>query len=485
MAQRRPRANKATLADGFKKAAIRVSDRLDGHIRATSVGKEFQKSRIWTGDIEVDLNLRPTFGSRLTLVGNQHMGKTLKLYQLMSATQRTCRLCLTPILWFINDRSKESAQTCRCGENDGCSVTYFDQETEFDENWAAVHGVQLDAAVEGFTEEMEGLHVAPNAKFAICRVQTAEQASTMMEAIVEGGFCDLIGLDSIAALNPYERVQGKKQPGDQARAISRMTTSLIAAQAAAWIEEGVAPTFIATNQYRMDIAMMNPKADPRKAAGGNAYQYGNMQEWQIYSRYNSGESDRTMQHTYSDMRITAKKDKQGGATNSVANLRIFLKDFKKNRLEYKAGETDAPEKLFALVKEIAAETGDKRWYDKRSTKMTIFGRTFKTAQAVKEFLRRPDIAYMTTGLIASRVLDAAGRAHIRFEDLVYTPFKDEPMLELLDEAKGSIGEAAKRDVGARHWMDQLPKPKRGRGAGKKPAAKAEVETPEPEEPEAG
>lgn len=484
MASRRPREGKRTLADGLKVASVRVSDRLDGNIRATSIGKEFQKSRIFTGDPEIDLNLRPTIGGRLTLVGNPHQGKTLTLYRLMAAAQRTCRMCLTPIIHFIDDRNGKAEKTCRCGACDSMSATYFDIETEFDENWAGMHGVQLSAASDKFTEEMEGLHVAPDAKFAICRLQTTEQAATMMEAIVEGGYCDFIGLDSIAALNPYERKQGKKQPGDQARSISRLTGALVSAQAAAWIDEGVAPTFVATNQYRMDINMMNPKADPRKPTGGQAYQYGNMQEWQIYAKYNDNESDRTMQHTYSDMRITAKKDKQGGSTNSVANVRVFLKDYKKNRLEYNAGETNAPEKLFSLIKEIAAETNDKRWFEKRSTKMTIFGRTFQTAQAAKEFLRRPDIVYMATNLIAARVLDTAARAHIRFEDLTYTPFKDEPILELLDEAKGSIGEAAKRDVGARKWMDQLPKPDAPR-KGKKSAAKAKGKAAEPEEPKAG
>ena len=332
---------------------------------------------------------------------------------------------------------------------------------------------------------MEGLRVSPDAKFAICRVQSAEQASTVIEALVEIGACDLIALDSIAMLNPQERLDGKKQPGDQARAISRMVTSLISAQAANWIRERVAPTFIATNQYRVNIAMMNPKADPRKAAGGNAYQYGNMQEWQLYSKYNAGESDRTMAHTYADMQYTIKKDKQGSNTNSIATARLFLRDFSKNRLSYKAGETNAPEKLFDLIKDIGSELNDTRWYEKRASSMTVLGRKFTTVQAIKEFLRRPDIAYMVGACIASNVLDNAARAHMRLEDYMYCPFEDEPLLEILSEAKERLGEFAAKNVGARSWMDQLPEQEGDGGGSSNGGGESTDPFTESEEPETG
>jgi hypothetical protein len=202
--------------------------------------------------------------------------------------------------------------------------------------------------------------------------------------------------------------------------------------------------------------MMNPKADPRKAAGGFAVQYGNMQEWAVHSRHNDGISDRTMEWKYADMTYRVKKDKQAGLTNSQAAVRLFLKDFSKNRISYKAGETNNPELLAGIIKEIADETGDKRWFHKpKANKITILGRTFTSMQVVKEFLRRPDIAYLVQLPIFAKLLPASARAHLGTDRFSYSPFaEDEPIMELINESQESIGQNAERDVGQRSWRTE-------------------------------
>jgi RecA/RadA recombinase len=452
--KRRGTASKP-LIDSLKTGAVRISDQYGEQIRATSVAKEFSKSLIHTGDLELDLNMRPTVGSRITLIGEQHMGKTVSAYRLMGALQRTCRQCFTPIIPFLNDETGEVVTTCECGQNDGCTAVYFDLENEFDPGWAKTLGVQgLDTDVNDFEEAIDGLNVSPDAKFAVCRVTSAEQAAILIEHLMSDNSADCVVLDSIASLNPDENRQGKQQPAAVARALSRFIPKLLAAQSEAWIRDGVAPTFIATNQYRTNINVMNPKADPRVSAGGKAYQYGNMQEWQIYSRYNEGITDRTMPNMFSDMRYTAKKDKQTGNTNAQGVVRLFLKPFTRNRLSYEAGETNNPEILFDILKTFASDLEDDRWYMKKGANHFVLGQKFQTAQAIKEFLRRPDIAFQLQLPIMARLLPASVRIHLDVGKFSYNPHPLPVLKELIDETQESVGSSAARDVGKRSWMDE-------------------------------
>lgn len=462
MAQRRKAQDPVSLADGLKAGAEKVEDRYNEQIRATSAAKEFSKALLFIGDVELDLNLRPSVGSRISVLGEQHMGKTATAYRLMAAQQRLCRQCMTPILPFVNFTTGETATTCRCGQKDPCRVVYFDMQTEFDPGWAKTLGLDIGAeTTDGFVETVPGLLVGPDARFAICRASTAEQVSTVAETLIEMGAADMIVIDSIASLVPNEQKQGKAQPAARARAVSTMVGKLMSAQGAALIREGIAPTVVFTNEFRTNIQMMNPKADNREAAGGKAAKYFTMQEWRLYSSYNEGLTDRTIEHKYADMRFTLTKDKLGGMTNRQANMRLFLKNTEKNRLTYMAGETDNPERLLEIMKDISDKTGDLRWFEKKSGYVNVLGRRFKTAQGIKEYLRQPGIAYRLLLPIFVQLLPPSTLHHLDVDNFLYGPFDQNDVLsQLIYETKERIGLAALRNVGRRSWMAQ-PNTERG------------------------
>lgn len=467
------------MTDGLATGARRVLERYGEHIRATSVVSEFKKALLHTGEPLIDLLLRPTIGSRITLIGENHMGKTALGYKMMGAAQKTCRDCLTPIIEFLNDETGETKTTCMCGNNEPMSVVYFDLENEFDPAWAKTLGVDVggtfntdDKEASDFEETVEGLHVSPNARFAVCRVTSVEQASTLVESLFETSACDFLVLDSLAAMNPAETKKGRHQPGAVARAVSIMVKKLVSSQSQAWIDTGVAPTFVAMNQYRINIMAM-PKTDNRVASGGKAYAYVNMQEWAIHTKYNDGITDRTQPHMYGDMTIKSRKDKQGGGTGSVAKMRLFVRPITKSHMDYLPGETNAQDLLYDLCKQMADVTKNPFWYEKRGSKITMLGREFTTVKGIREFLRRPDINYQLKLPIFAEMLDKKNRAHLDTAQFNYNPFDNEPIKQLIEGATDSVGAAAQRTLGERSYTGASA-PKRAGAAGtRKSRAKAE------------
>lgn len=483
----------ATLADGMAagmKKAVEVN-KGGSAMAAHSEALAFRKSIFPTGLFEVDVNLRPTFGSRIQILADAHKGKTLLTYMMMGSAHRTCRQCLTPIIDFVHDWTGEVATTCKCGQNDPMRALLIETENSWDPAWAATWGVNIkpnfDETDKNQAEEIyENVFMTKDATFVMIRGSDGDQTRVITESLVRSGAVDLVVVDSLAGIVPAGRREGKMQIGDHARLTTQFISGVVGAQGEAANLDGVAPTLIMVNQYRLDLkARVMPGMPSRKmAVGGEALKYGNSITWDLKTKfddYDAGAEGRN----YGDCTLTAKKDKESGATHASADYRVYLRDVKKSSVQYHAGDTDEGGKIYSFLKELGAV--DKRWFQKKGAKYVIFGREFTKVADISKFLSRRDVGHMLRLPIYAQKFPPTLRQHLGAENYNYTPFKDdEPILEMYEEAQKSLGgNVQTRQAELAPVMLRAKTKKAARGGTTSKEAVAELAEEQPDQPDAG
>ena len=436
-----------SLADSLSVASAILSKTGKGGLRATSELLEFQKKLMFTGLLELDLNLKPGFQSVYQILGDPSAGKTLLSLILTGAAQRTCRDCYTPIIPFINDFTGETITKCMCGNNNGMTVAFFDLENSFDPSWAETWGVNTggyskDSDNATFDEPIKGVKVAPDAKFAVIRMTTIDQMIVIAQELLGTGAVDFAVVDSLAAPLTQEMTDGKDQPGTRARAVGKLMTAINSSMSRCWIDHKIAPTVVLLNQYRMRIGGISPMQDPRTSAGGEALKYTAMQSIHLHGKYFGEDGTYKGVRHFGDFSLKAKKDKFGDSAGGEANYRLYLKNTMKSRINYQAGESDEGGRLWNFIREMGETYSDPRWYSKDSKGITVLGRRFTAAKDVQVFLSRPDIGYLMRLPLFSLKFSAQMRRHLSTSMYAYTPFTDDPIMELINEATQRIGQNA-------------------------------------------
>lgn len=130
-------------------------------------------------------------------------------------------------------------------QKEGGKAAFIDVEHAFDFNYAKAIGVDID-------------------KLTFSQPDSAEQALTIAETLIESGALDMIVLDSVAALVPQAEIDkemGGQLPGLQARLMSQACRKLSPKIGRANC------IFIFINQIRYKMVMMG---NPETTSGGNA-----------------------------------------------------------------------------------------------------------------------------------------------------------------------------------------------------------------------
>ena len=138
--------------------------------------------------------------------------------------------------------------TANCQKEKGL-VAFVDAEHALDPDYAKKIGVNIS-------------------ELLISQPDTGEQALEIVESLVRSGACDLIVVDSVAALTPKAEIEGEmgaRHIGLQARLMSQALRKLTA------ITSKTNTTIIFLNQIRMKIGIMfgNPETTP----GGKALKF--------------------------------------------------------------------------------------------------------------------------------------------------------------------------------------------------------------------
>jgi recombination protein RecA len=130
----------------------------------------------------------------------------------------------------------------KCGKADPLTAVWIDVEGVFERKWAA-----------NFHVDLESLWVA--------RPTYAEQAVDIMNHIIRSGACDLIILDSVAAMVPTKEIEAsaeKFQQGLGARIMNKAIRTWVAgiSEAETSEEASTMPTIVLINQVRQKIGVM-------------------------------------------------------------------------------------------------------------------------------------------------------------------------------------------------------------------------------------
>lgn len=121
------------------------------------------------------------------LKGDFSTGKSVVCLMTAAEAQRTCRHCGTPFE-AVSFYGEVTSFACDCGKNDPMRVVWLDSEHSFDSSWARKWGVDTSLIY-------------------VIETEYAEQAIDVADACIRSKKCDLLVVDSIAALTPGVEVE--------------------------------------------------------------------------------------------------------------------------------------------------------------------------------------------------------------------------------------------------------------------------------------
>jgi recombination protein RecA len=190
---------------------------------------------------------------RITMLkGEYSAGKSALSYKAAASAQQRCRFCNTPI-YTVSPFGEVIDHGCTCGQNTPMQVLWLDAERSFISSYAAQWGIDIS-------------------KLYVMEVVTAEQAIDVAEQAIRSKACDLIILDSIAALAPMVEVEESsedQQMGVAARLFSKACRVWTAGQNSTGLLATTKCTMILINQMRMKLGRFVGITSP----GGKAFDF--------------------------------------------------------------------------------------------------------------------------------------------------------------------------------------------------------------------
>lgn len=221
----------------------------DCFVQASESQKLSVRKRIETGILAFDLALGGgvPMGTIITLKGEFSSGKSALAHRVGASFQRTCRNCGNPlVIW--NEILQDGAQVKCCDDPAPMRVVWFDAEGSYQNGWAERLGMNSDNTY-------------------VIRTEFAEQGIDIADAVIRSGECDLLVVDSVAALTPsveIEQSSEKWQVGVHARLMNKAMRKWVSAQNAVGMSKVVPPTILLINQIRMKVGVIygNPETSP-------------------------------------------------------------------------------------------------------------------------------------------------------------------------------------------------------------------------------
>lgn len=209
-----------------------------GTIKLASSSKTYRMARIPTGIFILDMYLGGGIprGKIVDIYGMESTGKTNLMIQIQKTSQGVCRFCND--LFIHTDLSTgEVVLKCSCKKTTPMNSVFLDVEGTYDKLWAARRGVDLSLV-------------------SLVEPEYAEQAVDLIDGLLRTNDCDLLFVDSIAAMTPMieiEKSAEDHQMGAQAGLINKMFRKITAATNSRGRITKFRPTVILANQIRMKL----------------------------------------------------------------------------------------------------------------------------------------------------------------------------------------------------------------------------------------
>lgn len=399
----------------------------------------FNQPAFYTEMFELDFLNVLRQGQRTALIGKPHTGKSTVTAKIIAASQRTCRMCFSPIIQWRDDWTVYTTDVsiwtpesgvlsepkCRCGPGttpDPQRTLLIDAEKQFVPSWYHQNGVDVgdwsrftDIDVDNTKGEWEGLRISPDARLIILRPSNSDAAYDALLPMIEGGAIDLCVIDSIGLLAIAED-RLTNRVGSRARFLKRLAAQMLGAQITACNAYGAKITVVMVNHF-MQGPQSNPHANPNVAVGGQGVKYATDVDLEVYSRVNEALPDdaKRGRAIMRDVTFRVTKDR-GYAHQATAECRLFVNDWTADgRVKYGVGQTDDPERILAMLREgeDTPEGDPDLWRVERSGSSPkcywVAGRPFKKLRDITAFLRRRDVGRLLRFVLFARQMPAAQR----------------------------------------------------------------------------
>lgn len=215
----------------------------DGTILPASKAVSLVLDRIPFGVFELDVKTGggAPRGRITVLKGDYSTGKTVLTYKCACEAQKMCRFCGRP--YEIVDIFGEVHEIdCRCGKRVPMRVVVLDIEHAFDPLWTARCGVDTDSLL-------------------LIQTEYAEQAIDVADQCIRSKECDLLIVDSIAAMTPsieIEESSEKWQVGVAARLLGKAFRKWTSGLNSAGLLSETKCTVLMVNQLRLALGGYHP-----------------------------------------------------------------------------------------------------------------------------------------------------------------------------------------------------------------------------------
>jgi recombination protein RecA len=226
-----------------------------GTIMPASEARALSITRLPTGIFELDTRIGDGWpkGRIIQLRGDYSSCKSLVCMKTAVEAQRTCRFCGTPMM-TVSLFGEVTDHGCECGRNEPMRVVWLDIEHSFDKNWFQANGLDLDALL-------------------VSQSESAEEAINIADLLLRSKLCDLLIVDSIAAMVPTIEVEQdveKQHVGTTARLVGKALRKWVSGLNSYGLLSETSCTILLVNQERLAIGGFKPIL---VSSGGKAPEY--------------------------------------------------------------------------------------------------------------------------------------------------------------------------------------------------------------------
>ena len=214
-----------------------------GTILSASEAKTLSVNRLPSGIFDFDMKLGGGFprGRITTVKGEFSTGKSAVCMKTAAQAQRHCRYC-GKAFQYVDLLGEVHEFECKCGKKDPMRVVWLDAEHSFDTGWAARWGVNID-------------------DIYVIQSEYAEQAIDVADACIRSKECDLLIVDSVAALTPSIEIRESaenQQMGVMARLLNKAMRKWTSATNSYGMLGETACTILLINQMRVNLGGYRP-----------------------------------------------------------------------------------------------------------------------------------------------------------------------------------------------------------------------------------
>lgn len=214
-----------------------------GTILQASKAHTLKVDRIPLGVLAVDLAMGGGLArGRMTMFkGEYSAGKSALAMKACVQAQHRCRFCNTPIGIYELGAGWRDVK-CKCGKQAPMQVVWLDAEHSFDEGWARRWGIDTDNCY-------------------VIQTAYAEQGIDVADRCIRSKECDLLVVDSVAALTPSVEVEEsaeKWQMGVAARLMNKAMRKWTSGMNSGGLLSEVKCSIILINQMRIQLGGYHP-----------------------------------------------------------------------------------------------------------------------------------------------------------------------------------------------------------------------------------